>query len=146
MLKIITAFQGGSKATYWVLALAWMIVIFAFSNQANSGAVTETYLQDANVPVRKLAHMFEFALLAILVQRALATDAIQDQVLKLSWKTNLLALGFAVLYALSDEWHQSFVVGRSSSIYDAGVDTCGAVLGLLIAFLIRKKFFAALKY
>jgi len=119
-----------------------MFVIFAFSNQANSGAITETYLQGANVPVRKLAHMFEFALLAILVQRATTEGAAADCIFRKSYKSNLIALVFAVLYALSDEYHQSFVAGRSSSIYDVGVDACGAVIGLTMAFFLRKKFFA----
>jgi len=141
MSKTTTLSQGANRLTYWILAVVWMAVIFAFSHQANSGAVTESYLQEANVPVRKLAHMFEFAVLAILVQRAVAVPATEEKVFKLSYSSNVLAFLFAVSYALSDEWHQSFVVGRSSSIYDAGVDACGALIGLTIAFFLRKKFF-----
>jgi len=40
-----------------------MAVIFAFSNQANSGELTEHVLGDMNVPIRKCAHMFEYAVL-----------------------------------------------------------------------------------
>lgn len=113
-------FQSAGKAKYWIFAVIWMVVIFAFSAQANSGAVTEVYLQQGNVPVRKFAHMAEFALLAILLVKAWPVE-------KGRFVCAFLA---ALVYALSDEYHQSFVAGRSSSIYDVGVDAIGAVIGL----------------
>ncbi len=42
-----------------------------------------------------------------------------------------LALGLCILYALSDEYHQSFVPGRSSRLTDVGIDTTGSLIGLL---------------
>ncbi|MBP6746317.1 VanZ family protein, partial [bacterium] len=159
-------FQGGSKSFnyyfgrffFWGLALLWMAVIFAFSSQANSGAYTEAYLQDANVPIRKLAHMFEFAVLAVLYQTALVgslmppREAEQERVAeqqrvaeqervaeqvkgaeqksKNSLKNYLFAFVLAVLYVLTDEWHQAFVPGRSASLLDSGVDAIGALVGL----------------
>lgn len=138
-------FQGGSKSSgdtfgrflFWGLALIWMAVIFAFSSQANSGAYTETYLQEANVPVRKLAHMFEFAVLAVLYQTALARSNPKEQA-KIKFKHYWLAFILAVLYALSDEWHQSFVPGRSSSLLDSGVDSIGALIGLTAVYWLRR--------
>ncbi len=140
-------FQGGSKSIrdafgrflFWGLALVWMAVIFAFSSQANSGAYTEAYLQEANVPVRKLAHMFEFAVLAVLYQTALARSiAKTNEQSKIKFKHYWLAFSLAVLYALSDEWHQSFVPGRSSSLLDSGVDALGALIGLSTLYWLRR--------
>lgn len=140
-------FQGGSKSSgdafgrflFWGLALIWMAVIFAFSSQANSGAYTEAYLQEANVPVRKLAHMFEFAVLAVLYQTALARSITKaDGQAKIKFKHYCLAFILAVLYALSDEWHQSFVPGRSSSLLDSGVDAIGALIGLTTVYWLRR--------
>ncbi len=50
----------------------WVAVMFLFSHQAHSGAVTEAYLGDANVPVRKFAHMFEYAVLFLLTRYAVS--------------------------------------------------------------------------
>ena len=44
----------------------------------------------------------------------------------------VLALIMAVLFALSDEYHQSFVQGRNSSISDVAIDTVGAVIALFL--------------
>jgi VanZ family protein len=165
-----TVFQGGSKSFnyyfgrffFWGLALLWMAVIFAFSSQANSGAYTEAYLQDANVPIRKLAHMFEFAVLAVLYQTALVgslmppreaeqvkgaeQERVAEQVKgaeqksKNSLKNYLFAFVLAVLYALTDEWHQAFVPGRSASLLDSGVDAIGALVGLSAVYWLRHFF------
>lgn len=110
-----------------LLSAVWMLVIFCFSHQAHSGRITEDYLGDANVPVRKFAHMFEYAVLAILYYRSLLLGAC----LALQ-KLAILALFMAIAYALSDEWHQSFVPGRSATLSDVMVDASGALIGLLL--------------
>jgi VanZ family protein len=46
-----------------------------------------------------------------------------------------LAWGLCILYAITDEYHQSFVPGRSPRGMDVGIDALGAVLGLLPAFI-----------
>jgi VanZ family protein len=45
----------------------------------------------------------------------------------------VLALLMAVLFALSDEYHQSFVEGRGSSLGDVVIDGFGAAIALMIA-------------
>lgn len=153
-----------------------MLVIFCFSHQAHSGRITEDYLGDANVPVRKFAHMFEYAVLAILYYRTLLlrslllaqrnTNGSANEVLESKCenltkdlaefspqissekiakssitssvnhlKPSLLALLMAIAYAFSDEWHQSFVPGRSATFSDVLVDTSGALIGLLLIWL-----------
>ena len=49
----------------------------------------------------------------------------------------MLALIVAVLYAASDELHQAFVPGRSSSIVDVWIDAGGALMALLAVAMIR---------
>lgn len=54
-----------------------------------------------------------------------------------------LALGCTLALASWDEWHQSFLPGRTSSIYDVGLDFCGALLAHLVLYgltsLFRKR-------
>ena len=51
----------------------------------------------------------------------------------------LLLLSVAVLFGVSDEWHQSFVLGRHSTISDLIVDTIGSALGVGIVYLRAKR-------
>ncbi len=123
---------------FWLtMSLLWMGVIFAFSHQAYSGRISEEYLGDANIPVRKLAHMSEFGLLYFLYLRSLLSlkpvvDAAARN--RAIW----LALTLVFAYAASDEWHQSFVPGRSSQFNDVLVDMSGAVLTALLLLLFGK--------
>jgi hypothetical protein len=50
-------------------------------------------------------------------------------------KAPWLAWGLCILYAITDEIHQSFVPGRSSRVLDVGIDALGALLGLLPAII-----------
>lgn len=49
----------------------------------------------------------------------------------------LLSIAFCSLYGLSDEWHQSFVVGRDSDSADWVADTSGSVLAILLLHKLR---------
>ncbi len=110
----------------WLLVVLWMGVIFAFSNQAHSGEITGHYFGSFNVLVRKCGHLSEYAVLLFLLRRALlrtACGGIYD-----------FAVPYAlcVLYAATDEYHQSFVAGRSSSPSDVAVDSVGALIGFIL--------------
>jgi VanZ family protein len=102
-------------ASRWLPVLVWAGVIFAFSSipSLNSGLGTWDYV------LRKLAHMTEYAVLAVLLRRATGSDA---------W-----ALALAVAYAASDEVHQLFVRGRHGSPIDVGIDAVGALIGVAAA-------------
>jgi VanZ family protein len=118
------------------LSLIWMGVIFAFSQQPYSGRVTEAVFHDVNVPVRKLAHMSEYCILFVLY---LAT--IKEIAGPGAKKVSLfLALVLALLYAVTDEWHQAYVPGRSASFFDVLVDSCGALIGLGFVWARRQLF------
>lgn len=99
----------------WLPPLILMAVIFLFSAQPslNSG------LGLADTIGRKLVHFSEYALLAFLWARALRTrlDA---------RRAALVALLIASLYAVTDEFHQTFVTGREGRPLDWAIDTAGA--------------------
>jgi VanZ family protein len=98
----------------WLLVLVWAGVIFAFSSipSLNSGLGGWDYV------LRKLAHMTEYAVLAVLLVRATGSYA---------W-----AFALAVGYACTDEVHQLFVRGRHGSPIDVGIDAIGALVGLTV--------------
>lgn len=89
--------------------------------------------------VRKAAHMTEYFLLALSLQLPLSAWLSE----KLSRKTRILA-GFlcTVLFAALDEFHQTFVPGRSGNFTDVCIDSTGALIAslcLLIFFSIHEK-------
>ncbi len=79
-------------------------------------------------------HALEYALLGFLFYRAFEGTAglPVSQVL-------IVTVLFCFLYGLSDEYHQSFVIGRTCTLSDAWADTLGGLLGGLI-FLRRQVF------
>ena len=92
----------------------------------------EDYAQDVNYPIRKIAHMTEYALLAGLAFFCLiGYEACKD---KAYW----LALILTFLYAVTDEVHQLFVQGRAGRFSDVCIDTAGAVIGLFFIYLVWK--------
>lgn len=70
-------------------------------------------------------HMIEYGVFGFLLARALASDS--PKALRHSFRT--WAIVFALLYGLSDEWHQSFVPMREASLWDALFDGIGASIG-----------------
>lgn len=104
----------------WLLPLVWMASIFIVSGTP-SERIPKVGSWD--VWLKKVGHMAAYALLAFLWVRP--------------WQARLpaaragwLALGLTVLYAISDEFHQSFVPGRNGRVTDVLVDAAGAALAL----------------
>ena len=83
--------------------------------------------------VRKVAHFTEYAILAYLAARAFRTSPRSA----ISRRWFLISLGLIVVYALLDEYHQSFVPSRTASIFDSLIDMTGGVAMLL--FLRRRQ-------
>lgn len=74
---------------------------------------------------KKLAHMFVFGVLWYLLYRA------YGHTWSAGWKAVCFGFVVAVLYAISDEFHQSMTPGRHPSIMDVGYDTLGMYLAYL---------------
>jgi VanZ family protein len=119
-VKVITLKM---KCIAWLGVVIWMGVIFAFSNQAHSGEITGQYLGPFNVVVRKTGHLSEYAILFFLLRRAFLCT-VHGGI-----SSFVMPFAVAVLFAISDEYHQSFVAGRSSSASDVVVDSIGALIG-----------------
>ena len=142
----------------WLLVIIWMIIIFSFSqnnsNQSSSKSrevVTKIVdvlekkktkeektiiVEKIHIPFRKFAHGFEYAVLCLLLLIALNTSGINGK------KQLLLAIIICILYASTDEFHQTLISGRSGEIRDVLIDSLGSFIGLLIykiTTIIKKK-------
>lgn len=130
--------------------IIWASLIFLFSTNLMSGSNTSTIVRplllwvypsfsDAALAlvhglIRKAGHFVEYAILALLLARALLTSS--REFLRTRWFA--VTLLFVGLYALSDEFHQSFVPTRTSSIYDSLIDTAGGLAALALVAWIRR--------
>jgi VanZ family protein len=106
----------------WMPALAVMAVIFALSSLP---AASIPQFGNLDVLVKKGGHALGYGLLGLAYYYALPPRLTHGY----RW---VLALLMAILFSLSDEYHQSFVEGRGSTITDVGIDTAGACLALLL--------------
>ena len=104
----------------WGPAVAMMAVIFIVSSTSNPPPTTAIGIPDVG------AHAIAYSVLAMFVLRGFAA-AQWDGV---TIVTALAALMLTVGYGISDEWHQSFVPGRTSEMRDIVADAIGAVIGV----------------
>jgi VanZ family protein len=111
----------------WLPAIALMLVIFLFSAQPSANLPDFEWLDGV---VKKGGHMLGYALLALAYWWALGFR--RDR----RWQPWVLAL----IYAATDEWHQSFVPGRSPSAWDVLIfDNLGALVALWLAGVLEKQ-------
>jgi VanZ family protein len=87
--------------------------------------------------IRKCAHLTEYAILALLVLRAVRKPVRNDP-RPWRWSEAGWAILLVVLYASSDEIHQIFVPHREGKFADVIIDTSGGVAGLLIVWVIGR--------
>jgi VanZ family protein len=87
-----------------------------------------------DVFVKKGGHMLGYALLTASFFHAL------NQGKKITKLQIFVALLLAILYATTDEFHQFFTPGRSSSIIDVGIDSIGCLAGIIASYFIRIRF------
>lgn len=104
----------------WLLVVAWMAVIFALSSQ--SQLPTPAGLSDDARSV--IGHLCVYGVLAVLLWMALPRG----------WPASrriAVAFAGAILFGVTDEWHQSFVPDRESTFSDLVVDAIGASVALI---------------
>jgi len=105
----------------WIPALLTMEIIFWFSSRPSNELPNFDW---ADALIKKSGHVFEFAVLAFWCWFALGTKK----------NRRWLAWLLAILYAVTDEVHQSFVPGRFPSVWDVVIfDNVGSLLGLWLA-------------
>jgi VanZ family protein len=90
--------------------------------------ISEARIAAIHFLTRKGAHFTEYAILAFLARRAFITSS--RDFIQRHWFQ--LGLALVVLYALLDEYHQSFVPSRTPSIYDSAIDIAGGLTVLLM--------------
>lgn len=111
----------------WVPVAVWAGVIFFFSSIPDLKTGLEY-----DFLLRKIAHITEYFIFTFLLYRAFS-GSFNMNVFRLFMYPTL----FSLLYAISDEFHQYFVVGRSCSVYDVLVDAIG-IIGFYIFIKIKK--------
>lgn len=133
--------------------LLWAVLIFLGSTSILSASNTSVILKfvlwifpaqtaatfaTIHFLIRKAGHVTEYAILALLAARAFISSS--HDLLRRKWFWFALAL--VVIYALGDEFHQSFVPSRTASIYDSMIDAGGGLtaLGLMSAGKVLRTF------
>ena len=101
--------------------LLWMTFIFILSSQPHLPSPQNVWV---DFIFKKGAHIFVYAVLYTLSYRANAAHR-----KKKGW---ILPLLFTLAYAASDEFHQSFVPGRTPMIRDIGFDAIGAGIAVYL--------------
>ena len=112
------------RIKHWLPTLAWAILIFSFSSQPTLTA-NQVYWQD--FVIKKSAHLFVYAVLAILIYRSLKLTSRFSKLYLF-----LFTLILVVLYAVSDEFHQTFSLGRTPTLRDVFIDIAGGLTGLIV--------------
>lgn len=109
---------------WWGPVFGWCLVIFLFSAIPTLPKVGFVWW---DFVLKKTAHITEYAILFVLIVRAM----VKSYQLKVpTLKIIIIALVFGLLYAISDEYHQRLVMGRTSRARDVGFD----FLGMLISW------------
>jgi VanZ family protein len=145
---------------YWLPVLIWMALIFTASADKESYQHSSRFFEPLlhwlfpQMPqsqvefihhiFRKCAHLTEYAILALLLWRAMrGRQTMQAQPWR--WSQAGLVLAGVFLYAASDEFHQSFVPNRTALVSDVFIDSAGGAIGLLLLWLGGKLFNAGKK-
>ena len=132
-----------------LLVLIWMVIIYSFSetpskksNDGSKGILREVISfvcpdkTDSEVeiltikfnkPFRKFAHASVYFVLANFVNSVVCCLK-KDKI----YFCNLITLIICFIYALSDEWHQTFVLNRTGQFSDVLIDFTGALIGCLV--------------
>jgi VanZ family protein len=136
---------------YWLPPLLWMAGMFWLSTDTFAAEHTGGLLWRAlrelaprvtavqyawlHFGIRKAAHGTEYAILAVLLLRALRAGAAAAW----HWRWATLALLLVAAHAFLDEYHQSFTQSRTASVGDSLLDIAGGLVGLLMFWLRRRR-------
>ncbi len=117
-----------SKLSYWIPVLLLAIVIFYLSSR-QSIQTSEFFWHD--FVIKKTAHFIEYATFSIFIYRALknTSNLSHANIIKFT-------LLLTILYAMSDEIHQTFVPSRTGKVRDVIIDAAGASTAI---FLLTQK-------
>lgn len=119
-----------------------MTVIFLFSTDLFGASTTfsitrivlrwlfpflpEPAIATIHVGLRKVGHVGSYAALSYFYLCGLLKTFHPLPLWQTKW--GVLAFVLCILYACTDEWHQSFSTVRTGSVWDVGWDTLGAAI------------------
>jgi hypothetical protein len=112
-----------SALVKWLPVFLWAAVIFTFSSIPQI-KISEFFIWD--FIAKKIAHVSEYAILYALIFRATKGNYLASFIL-------------TMLYAVSDEFHQSFVPGRTARFFDLGFDLTGANIAAYIIWKLQPR-------
>ena len=137
---------------YWLPVLIWLGVMFVGSTGLLSAEQTSRFLvpflrwlkpdiatetlAQIHFFVRKLGHISEYAILAMLLWRAVRSATNLRMKKSIVFVAVWLACG---IFATSDEFHQTFVASRTATSSDVAIDLCGAFIGLIISSIFARR-------
>ena len=104
---------------FWLPVIFWAALIFTFSSEALP-VTSKFYWKD--FVVKKTAHLIEYSVFAMLLFRAFINSGVGRK------KAAIYTIIIAIIYGVTDEFHQSFTPGREPRLRDLGFDTIGAGL------------------
>jgi VanZ family protein len=151
----ITVSKTRSFLKYWLLPLAWMSLIFFGSSDSRSYThsshliepflhwlfprMSQAHIEAIHHFIRKCAHLTEYAVLSMLLWRAVRKPLPEDP-RPWQWRQAAIAVLIVFLYASTDEFHQRFVPSRTPMISDVFIDTSGAIAGMILLWAIGNWF------
>jgi len=132
---------------YWIPVILMLMIQYTFSTATFSTGETSRFiipllksimsnptaeqLQFWHHVIRKAAHVTEYCILGILVWRAIRVDMPRPTTV------GVLTLLFVAAAATVDEFHQSFIPSRGSSIVDIGWDCIGGLAAIALTWIWR---------
>lgn len=146
------------KKNYIIVLVLWLIVIFLLSNGNNEAtnnlskgiinklinilSYTDVFEFDdvkremivdiLNPLIRKIAHIFEYFVLSLIIFNLLKTFYLRKE-------KYYITILLCFLYSLLDEFHQTFIDGRDGKFSDCLIDNCGTILFLIIVIYLTNK-------
>ena len=146
------------KLVFASMVIVWMSIIFLLSSRTSEVSTNDSnriglligktfvpnfeewneerqmeFAKNIDYPIRKTAHALEYAILGILLAGALVDEKKRQRVrILIPW-----VLG--TFYAVTDEFHQFFVPGRSGQVSDVALDSTGVLIGVLTVIILYDK-------
>jgi len=128
IIKEITAHRHFQKYEKYISLIFWLAAIYYLSNNTLNEFVIVTDWWE--FIIRKLAHMFEYGVLTYLIFRILGQTEKRHVNWNLFW-----SFAFTIMYAISDEYHQSFITGRTGTYRDVIIDSAGSLVAIWLIYL-----------
>lgn len=116
----------------WGPVIAWMALIFVLSAQPGLRVSDDPSVDS---PIRHVAHVLAFGVLALLLLRGLSWGAPRPW----TWRYVVAAVALTTLYGVTDEVHQTYVPLRMGHLIDVGWDLLGAATAIAVLWLAARR-------